>query len=251
MKGILPSFFRFKSCNDLIRIGKDFDGGYLCSLSDVQKSDLLISIGIKHDWSFEQCFLLKNKVKSYSYDASINSKYFFKLFLNSLIRLDKPKIAIRYLIKYISYKNFFTSQQYHIEKFVGLRCSDKKYISFKDCIKNTNHKNIFLKIDIEGEEYRILDDLIFFKNKLTGLVIEFHNVDLNLNKIKNFIKKIKINLVHVHANNYAPVLNNKLPLVLELTFSKNGKLLNKALLPHQLDQPNNKNKAEINLAFEK
>lgn len=74
---------------------------------------------------------------------------------------------------------------------------------------------------------------------------------MNLNKIKNFIKKIKINLVHVHANNYAPVLNNKLPLVLELTFSKNGKLLNKALLPHQLDQPNNKNKAEINLAFEK
>ena len=46
---------------------------------------------------------------------------------------------------------------------------------------------IFLKIDIEGSEYRILDDLIRYQDLIKGLVIEFHNIDLHMEKILNFI----------------------------------------------------------------
>ena len=54
-----------------------------------------------------------------------------------------------------------------------------------------NQSNLILKIDIEGDEYKILEQINkeFFKINL--LIIEFHNIHKNLNKIKNFIKKTK------------------------------------------------------------
>ena len=67
--------------------------------------------------------------------------------------------------------------------------------------KNLIHKPLFLKIDIEGSEYRILDDLIRYQDKITGLVIEFHNIDLHIEKILNFLKNFKLNLVHIHGQN--------------------------------------------------
>lgn len=56
MQGRLPSFFSFKSANDLVRVGRDNDGGYLISQQDIDHSDLLLSLGIKDDWSFEEDF---------------------------------------------------------------------------------------------------------------------------------------------------------------------------------------------------
>ena len=45
----LPNFFTFKTANDLIRVGKKNDGGYLVSRSDINMSDVLISLGIGED----------------------------------------------------------------------------------------------------------------------------------------------------------------------------------------------------------
>jgi len=38
-------------------------------------------------------------------------------------------------------------------------------------------------MDIEGGEYRILDNLIKHQDKICGIVIEFHDIDLHLEKI--------------------------------------------------------------------
>ena len=70
----------------------------------------------------------------------------------------------------------------------------------------------------------------------------------NLDKIRSFLSGInsKLKLVHIHANNYAPVrLDSNLPLVLELTFSKNAPLEKKAILPHNLDMPNDPSSEEF------
>ena len=42
MRARLPNFFSIKQATDLVRIGRDYDGGYLVSQSDSEKSDLLI-----------------------------------------------------------------------------------------------------------------------------------------------------------------------------------------------------------------
>ena len=52
----LPSFLKPFSCEDLVRVGRDYDGGYVVNLKDIQSADGLISLGISHDWSFEKQF---------------------------------------------------------------------------------------------------------------------------------------------------------------------------------------------------
>ena len=58
MKAHLPNFFSVKQARDLVRIGKKYDGGYLVSQSDIEKSEILIGLGINDDWSFEIDFCL-------------------------------------------------------------------------------------------------------------------------------------------------------------------------------------------------
>ena len=249
----LPNFFTFKSANDLIRIGKKNDGGYLVSQSDINMSDVLISLGIGEDWSFEEDFSDIKNVEVFSYDASINQKKIFQLFIKSLILsfllLRNPKITIHYLRLFFSYKKFWRQpQNHHISKFVGINTNDSNYCTLSTVLGNIKHKNIFLKIDIEGSEYRLLHTLILNQDRISGLVLEFHDCDLHINSIKTFIENFSLQLVHIHANNFAPIkLDDGLPLVLELTFSKYCKVFDETCLPHKFDMPNDKNRPEINI----
>ncbi len=245
MQANLPSFFSFYSAADLIRIGKYNDGGYLVSQSDIDNSDVLIGCGICDDWSFESDFVKINDVEVYAYDASVNVKFWLKRILIESIKNPFSFYAIK---KIISYRNFFKGKHKHIKKFVGLNVNSQIHCTLTSALECADKDNIFLKIDVEGSEYRFLDELIQNQNRISGLVLELHDCDVHLSKIEKFIKNFGLNLVHIHANNYAYIrLDDGLPLVLELTFSKHGKLLDKTDLPHKLDMPNNKNEAEIEL----
>ena len=56
-----------------IRLGKDYDGGYIiCEIPDIEY-DLFISAGIDNDISFEENFCEKyNTVNCYAFDGTIN-----------------------------------------------------------------------------------------------------------------------------------------------------------------------------------
>ncbi len=238
MKAFLPNFFSLKQANDLVRVGGDYDGGYLVSQKDIEKTDLLIGLGICDNWSFEEDFALRNDVEVFAYDASVNFKFWMKRVFAETIKNPLKCYAFR---KFFSYKYFFKGKHKHIKKFVGLNAHDNINCSFLEVLNQTKSKNIYLKIDIEGSEYRFLDDIINNENRITGMVIEFHDVDIHLNKIKNFIEQFSLNLVHVHANNFAPIrADDDLPITLELTFSKFAKFAKNYNLPHRLDMPNNK-----------
>ena len=43
--------------NCFIRLGKDWDGGYLVDQAAVQAAHKLVSFGINDEWSFESAFL--------------------------------------------------------------------------------------------------------------------------------------------------------------------------------------------------
>ncbi len=69
----LPIFLKPKKEYNLIRLGKNNDGGYLVSENSIKNSNKLISMGIKNDWSFERDFCKKNKnIKIYLYDNTLN-----------------------------------------------------------------------------------------------------------------------------------------------------------------------------------
>ena len=86
MKVRLPNFFLIKQATDLVRIGRDYDGGYLVSQSDIEKSDLLIGFGICDDWSFEEDFILRNDVEVVVYDASVNFRFWLKRVLSETMK---------------------------------------------------------------------------------------------------------------------------------------------------------------------
>ena len=238
MNCFLPKSFKFKQAKDLIRIGKDNDGGYLISKKDLLKSDFLLSLGICDDWSFEKDFIKKNKIPLHAYDALLNYKFLISL---NISIFDKIK-------KIISYNNFFKGTNIHFKKFIGINNNKEGFYTLSSVLKDLEFKAIFLKIDIEGSEYRILDSIIANHKKLSGLVIEFHDCDINLSKIEWFIKNFNLKLIHIHANNHGLVdLEKKMPLALELTFSKYCELNDQLKLPHPLDMRNGTNREEISL----
>ena len=249
---MLPNKLKPDGLYKLIRVGKDNDGGYLVCEESVINSDTLISFGISDDFSFEEHFQKINNINILAYDHTVNLNFFLKKFLHSLIKFNFI-IFFKQLINWINFKKFFNKakNKLFLKKIGKGGGAFNDYISIDDIIKSSsNNQNFFFKIDIEGSEYRILDDLIKFMDRIEGLAIEFHNVDINLDRVLNFIEKFNLKLVHIHANNWSTYGLNNIPSSIEFSFSKKPVLLKNDLkFPHKLDQNNNPNNDEIKLEF--
>ena len=161
MIATLSSDFSFKSALDLVRVGRDNDGGYIVSKSDIDNSEVLIGLGINDDWSFESDFKKMKNVDVFAFDASISQKHFLKQFIRSLTRIYNPIIAFRRIKTLLSYRQFFLeSSNHHIQKFVGLDADDENHCTLEQILNDMTYQNIFLKIDVEGSEYRLLETLV-------------------------------------------------------------------------------------------
>ena len=154
--GRLPDFLSFKTGGDLIRLGKDFDGGYLVSETDVERASVLISLGVFDDWSFETDFLKINNVAVYAYDASVNLTFFAKRFLKSFYRLDRPDILVKNFKKLVGYISFFSKDNVnHITKFVGLQTNEVMYCTLDEIFEQVGYRHFF-KDRYRRLEYRFL-----------------------------------------------------------------------------------------------
>ena len=272
---VLPNFLNPYEVKNLIRLGKNNDGGYIVNTKDVSKTKNLISLGISFDYSFEEDFRkMNNKTNIRTFDGSVGFKYYRKKCKNRIkIFLIKPSVknfmnvvdGLNLLFKFSLFFKFNLFKKIaHIEKFVTTDTEsfkdfekgygyEPKFIEFKDVVSD-KLDSVFLSIDIEGGEYELLDEISSYSKNLTGLNIEFHNVQDNLEKIKLFIKKIDLLLIHTHINNFGPIING-IPSVIELSFSSCSKInrlsnhsqTNK--LPIKLDQPNNADGVDYLVSF--
>jgi hypothetical protein len=205
----------------------------------IEETSTLLSLGINDDWSFETDFKKKRSVSSLYVDSNTSFIFLLKIFAKKFIFFFYYKItdiihSFLQLFRFILIK----------KKIIN------KYISYGDIhyFTKTLTPPFFLKIDIDGSEYRILKDLLEIKKKLSGLIIEFHNIDLFMGNIKYFVKNIGLKLIHVHANNTLEHVTKT--NVIELTFSKNPILINSTInLPHLLDQKNYIKNKEIKILF--
>ena len=226
-------------CSNLIRLGRNYDGGYILNLEDIYNCEGLISLGISYDWSFERDFSAHRNVPIFAYDGSVNLKKIWKHNLKNLLRVDrKDKLFEAWYSLFKLYCFFDGKKRVFNELFVG---SNRQlgFIGFEQVIEKSEFKKFFLKMDIEGSEYALLEILSDFAPRTSGLCLEFHNVPENLDKIIDFIQNYPLSLVHTHINNCAPPAENGLPQLLELSFSGNQskeELVN--VLPNDLDMPN-------------
>lgn len=257
---ILPKFFLPKFYTQKLRVGRKYDGGYIVSRKALKNSEILFSFGLYDDWSFEKDFLKYNqKAKVYIFDGSIDIFFWIKYLIKNLIYFVKIKISflkfLKNYLQFLLFPFFILKKRVNFKKKYIISSNTKKStktVSVLDLIKKYQNNKIFFKIDIENNEYRILKDLIKVQNNIECLVIEFHNINKKLDKIKKFIETIDLKLIHVHVNNYGKIIKIGLPSVVELTFTKNYYCKKKQLKNFpvkNLDYPNNPNKPDLPIRF--
>jgi hypothetical protein len=204
----LPKILQPFKCNSLIRLGKQGDGGYLVNEIDILKTKQLLSFGIAEDHSFESQFIDLSKCMCDTWDASVTS-------------VDDARIT-------------------HHSKNVGYG----GYNASINTILLSAQQDSFIKCDIEGEEYLLLDSIIKHSHKFTGITMEFHDINSpsNWNLMTSFIAKVQQKLIHTHINNYFYYKKDDLliPDILELTFTSSQNIMydESITLPHNLDQSN-------------
>lgn len=210
--------------DDLIRVGRNTDGGYVINKSAIDGVDL-VSFGINDDWSFEEAFAKLSRGNVMMYDGSVSENKFrtdlanllfepFSLrFFYSAFRIKgsirgyfgKTKNALRV---YQDFKTFISKQEISFyDKFIS-NYDDEKILSIATLISELpKEKQYFFKVDIEGSEYRILNDLRRNAPLVSGMVIEFHDLDIMYNEFSGIISQLKQDfyITHVHPNNYNPV----------------------------------------------
>ena len=227
LKYILP----FKT-NDLVRFGNRKDGGYVISKKALKNVNFMLSFGMSNNWSLEENFLRFNsKNEVHIYDHTVGYKYFFFNFLKSIKRIFYLKSNLKNIfIKYtelIGYHKIINNKRF---KHLQIKVSNKNFYkeeNLKIIFSKIKNKKILLSIDIEGDEYKILNNLPKYSKSIHLLIIEFHF----LNKKKSSLKKIlsnlkkKFDIIHIHGNNYTSFCEDGLPITLEIT------LRNKKIFP--------------------
>ena len=251
---------------ECLRIGLKQDGGYVIRKNELNSVEKIISLGMGsnyEDWSFELYFLKRKKnLQIFFYDYTVSKKnYLFGIFrvFRRFIKFrykfeDLKKITINfiYYLRLLKSKNIF-----HIRKKI---CSNPKNSSeenIKNILKKIDNKNILLKVDIEGTEYEVIDDIFDNCDKVVSIIIEFHNIDKFESIFEKKIKKLKskYEIIHVHGNNNDGTLDTNLPITLEVTmvnkkcFKYEDQKFNYNFPVKNLDYPNNLHKKDIEFCF--
>jgi len=229
-----PTFFT----PNIIRLGRNNDGGYLI-IENKKKYKYLLSFGISDDVSFEVDFSNKHSdCQIFCFDPTIdflpesipNSK-FYKIGLDSKTRGNYLNIS-------------------DVLKLVG--------------IEQYDYSNTFLKIDIEGYEWPVLNDRQSFNIfcNFDQIAIEFHFkylvkvqrilLPFILMKRSIIIKRLMNNFksFNFHANNcagskaYTKYDKFIFPHVVEVSLLNNNNFKN---FVHELNQPCDPKREDIQL----
>lgn len=229
--------------SNLVRLGRDADGGYLLPKEVLEEANGCLSLGLGVEWSFEKAFfeLKKDSISSDSivfYDASISIFGIIKSLVYMArrtfyeIRIKKPRSERKFtlvdlqrsLIGLVTYlpafkvgKNRFT----HIRKFVVGAPNKNNECSLSEALNHRKDpKNTIVKIDIEGGEWGILRDKkdVDLLTDTPVLIMEMH--DTRKQEFKDLLSLLKTNfwIAHIHGNTSGKGTESGMPLYLEMTF---------------------------------
>ena len=216
---MLSYFLQPKVSVKLRRLGSKNDGGYFVPKKIIPLTENLICFGLGFNWDFEKDFLKYNKFcKLITYDHTVTYFSLIKNFFQNLffsIRYRKEPGKIFKLIDYFLF--FYGYRAIHKKNKIGYtNIKKQKQIDLDKVLKNK--KKIFLKIDIESDEYKILDKIIKYQKDILCLVIEFHKIGDNLKKLKKFYKKFKLVNCNTCPNNSSGLDNKNNTKTIEVTF---------------------------------
>jgi len=223
------------------RLGRKWDGGYILSQKILDSSDILLSLGINDEWSFEaSCMKAKPFERLIMVDDWGSSKQLVTQFFDSLLEMFYKfyqkdvfklfKFNSKKILRYVLLKARFHVT--YIKTRIGHGPGE---MAIDELIKQQNIKpglgNILLKMDIEGSEYEIIEDMVKGYKNFSGLAIEFHGILGAPDRFRQAILdlKNKFEIIHIHFNNYTD-RNAYVSDVVEVSF------INKSLVNHPVPE---------------
>ena len=253
---MLEKFYKPLVNVSLTRIGSNQDGGYYLPNKIIKTSKKIISCGLGSDWSFEKNLQKKNKnIKIVFYDHSINFIFWVKSTISYIYFFVRYRSNIKNVMIFFNYIEFFKHKNIKHEKLKVTKVNNlkKKEISLNQILKKELN-DLILKIDIEGDEYFVLEDIVKHQKKINCLIIEFHNIDKNKKKIKTFLKSIEhLKNCNISPNNSVAADKNGDPLVVEIVFINKRFLFKKDFKKNAIPKylSNNPYKKKIIINFKK
>tara|TARA_A100001011_G_scaffold394841_1_gene488205 strand:+ start:2540 stop:3337 length:798 start_codon:yes stop_codon:yes gene_type:complete len=214
--------------SNLLRLGRNSDGGYVVNLDAIKKCNILISFGMGSDWSFELDYIKKNNNGSiHIYDYTVSASPYIKeiiKYFRRFITFRSTYIAlIERLNNFYNYKKFLSLRNvnFYKEKITD-KITNKIDSDINKVFQRIKKEEVILKCDIEGSEYKIIDHILEHNEQIQMLIVEFHWIDKNEEEFLEAIKKLKnyFQIVHIHGNNHFQEKINGLPIILEITFLK-------------------------------
>ncbi len=255
----------------LVRLGFPGDGGYVVPEAQVRDAAVLLSLGMKDDWSFDRDFVRANaRARVIGVDRSVGPAFFSRRVVTGLVALVRGSLtgdgrSVRRQAALVGngldYFVFFAGRHRHIRKMVSGEDTPST-ISMARLLDtarvNEDHK-IFLKMDIEGAEYGLIPAIVGHAGRFGCVVAEFHSLNRKARLFNQTIAMLRehFRIVHIHGNNYSQYdPANDFPNAVEITF------VNNALMPGEtrlspweypradLDRPNHPGRPDHPLRFD-
>ena len=250
-----------------MRVGRPFDGGYVVPRSALMAADHMISIGINDDWSFERASAALNPaLRLVGVDATTTAWYVVRRGLRFRVeyllaclagRRDKREFLKTRMPSVLEFRRFWARHTL-IPKMLS-RHASATTVRLQDLLNtapaNGAQPRVFLKIDIEGAEYALLEDIVSAVPRLTGLAMELHDLPAHREQVTRLFAALRphLVLVHLHANTYDGVdRDTALPKVIEATWLARSLMTEpahdvKALPRPGLDHPSKYSHEQIRL----
>lgn len=227
--------------DDLLRLGRDRDGGYVVPRRALDAATCLVGLGINDEWSFETDALARTAVRQLvAVDGSVGTGRFLRL-----LRHDARMAAGMWLTGRWARGVHHAARVRHWWRTVRafralLRPPGRRFvrrmleaapspaaITWPALVAAhvPPQARLFVKMDIEGAEYDVLPALLGDADRITGLAVEFHDVGREWPRFHAVVTALlgPFALVHAHGNNWQGLVpGTAVPEVLELSFLHRG-----------------------------
>lgn len=228
-EAILPAtlaYLRPRIVNDLGRYGGERDGGYILPPAGLATIDAVVSFGLSTDWSLEEALAKSHPgLIVHVYDHTVGARSFRRSLKNAATKFLAGKTSLAELRQRFAtdrgYRKFFRGERAHFRERIFNRRDNANDTMIETVFARVGTaQHIFLKMDIEGGEYRVIPAILRYESRIDLMVIEFHDTDPLRPVFEAQVKEIleHFDIVHLHGNNIAGAASDHLPDCLEITF---------------------------------
>jgi len=256
----LPQCLRPIVLDDQCRYGSTYDGGYVIPRRVMDRCSTLLSFGINLDWRFELEMLRtfpRLHVSSFDRTTTLRRAAWWGVsrFLYSPIsRRREHARALGKPFAYVGYAHH--PRVTHRAQFVANRTAPG-FVAVRDILRSMpDTETVLAKIDIEGAEYDILEELVAEHPRIIGMAIEFHSIEHRQAEFLRLIDRClaHYHVSHVHVNNAGPLYPSGLPDLLEITLIRHDlvpqpQLFQGGIYRLPLDSPNMPDRPDVDIRF--